>query len=268
MSYKDEQNELKQPDELQKIGETAVPWLEQHGKNVTVGVVVVLIIGAALSLASHMSAKGEENATVEYGNALRLLDRQVSATSTATGDEAPFKTEQEKDDALVAKLTEFRAKNAGRKAASNAALPLAQALLRQGKAAEAQPLIEEFLKGADANDPMRAAALEARGYAFEAQSKYDEALSAFEQLSRENKTDYLKGMGLYHRGRLLLLKGDKEGGAKQLVEIEAQAPNTAAARLAKERIALLVAQGVPVPQAPAPAPTPAAAAAPPMEMGK
>lgn len=257
MAYKDEQKELKQPDEFQKLGQEAVPFLEKNGKQVAMGLGAVLAVGLVIAIAASMSGRGEEQAGREFGAALRVLERPVNANpgETKAGEEPPFKTEAEKDEALVKALTDFRSKHSGRKAAASAALPLAQALLRQGKADQASPLIDEFLSKSDANDPLRPAAYEARGYALEAQKKYDEALAAFDTLAKENKTDFLKGMGQYHRARVLILKGDTAGAAKTLSEIEAVAPNTAAARLAKERMTVLASQGVEIPKA---APAPAA----------
>lgn len=259
-SYRDQQKELRRPDELQKIGASAVPWVEQHGKTVAGAVVAAVGLAGAIMLVREMATRGEERASHEFGAALRVLDRPVNATPPSTpapGEEPAFKSEAEKDQALVKSLTDFRAKNAGRKAAASAALPLAQALLRQGKPADALPLIDEFLTKAEPNDVLRPAALEARGYALEAQQKYDEALAAFDQLSQENKTDFMKGMGMYHRARLLLLKGDKDGAAKLFSDLETSAPGTAAARLAKERVTILAGQGVVIP-APTPVPTAAA----------
>ncbi len=250
MSYKDEQRDLKAPDELQKLGATAVPWLEVHGRNVIIGIVAVVVLFAIGTGIRELSVRGEVKATQAFGESLKLLSREVNASETAVtapGQEPAFKSEQEKDAALVKTLTEFRSANTGRKAAASAALPLAQALLRQGKADDALPLVDEYLKNADATDPLRPAAYEARGYAFEEQKKYDEAMAAFEQLSNENKTDFMKGMGLYHRARLLELKGDKQAAAKQFSEIQALAPDSSASRLAKERITLLAAQGVMAP---------------------
>jgi len=209
------------------------------------------VLGLVIAVVNHLGEKAELAASTDFGTTLRVLDREVSATATAKdGEEAPFKTEADKDAALIAKLTEFRRANPGRKAATNAALPLAQGLLRQGKADEALGLVDEFLKGAEPTDPLRPAAYEARGYALESQGKYDAALAAFEQLAQETKTDFLKGLGLYHRARILELKGDKPGAARQFAEVEAAAAGTSAARLAKDRLALLAAQGVaiPVPQ--------------------
>lgn len=259
-SYREQQKELRRPDELQKIGASAVPWLEQHGRSVTIGVVAAVLATGGIVLVRELGSRGEEKASHEFGAALKVLDRQVNANTPATpapGEEPAFKTEAEKDEALVKSLTEFRAKHAGSKAAASAALPLAQALLRQGKPADALPLIDEFLGKAEPNDVLRPAALEARGYALEAQQKYDDAMAAFDQLSKENKTDFMKGMGAYHRARLLLLKGDKSGAAKLFSDLETSAPGTAAARLAKERVSILAGQGVAIP---APTPVPAAAA--------
>lgn len=254
MSYRDEQKELKQPDEFQKLGQEAVPFLEKHGRQVVTIVGGVLAVGLVIAIATSMSGRGEAQASLDFGAALKVLERPVNATATEVkpGDEPPFKTEAEKDEALVKSLTDFRAKHPGKKAAVSAALPLAQALLRQGKADQAMPLIDEFLSKSEPSDVLRPAAYEARGYALEAQKKYDEALAAFDLLARENKTDFLRGMGLYHRARMLIAKGDTAGAAKTLSEIEGAAPNTAAARLAKERIAVLASQGVAVPT-PAPA---------------
>jgi tetratricopeptide (TPR) repeat protein len=244
---KKREQELKAPDEFQKLGETAVPFLEKHGRTVLIAVCVVVGAFLVVSISRSLTAKGEETAVQDLATALKVLDREVNANATTpppAGTEAPFKSETERDEALISKLSEFRGKHTGKSAAAAAALPLAQAYLRQGKAQDSVALVDEFLRVADAADPMRATAYEARGYALESQKKYDEALSAFDQLARENKTDFMKGMGLYHRGRMLQLKGDGQAAAKQFSELQTQAPDTAAARLAKDRLALLASQGI------------------------
>jgi hypothetical protein len=259
-SYRETQKELRQPDEFQKIGVQAVPWLEQHGKAVVTAVVAVVVVWGGVALLQHFNAKGNEQAAQKFSAALKVLDREVvtvpQVTPPAEGETPPFTSEKEKDEALVAKLSEVRLKEAGHTAAINAALPLAEAYLRLGKPSDALPLFDEYLKSADPKDPMRPEALEGRGYALEMEQKYDDAMAAFDQLARENKTDFMKGMGLYHRGRMLVLKGDKVGAAKQFVELDSVAPNTSAARLAKERVALLAAQGVEIPKPPPPPPAP------------
>lgn len=251
MTTKKELKELKAPDELQKLGQQAVPFLEQHGKNIVLGVLAFVGIGGGVALVSHIQKRSAEASMYKYGAALRVLDREVNANAPApskTDDEPPFKTEKEKDEALVEKLSAFRSDNKGKKTAASAALPLAQALMRQGKAEEALKLADEFLKEADPADPLRPVALETRGYALEATGKVDEAVVAFEALAAENKTDFMKGMGLYHHARMLEKKSDLNGAMKRYAEVTSSAPDSSAARLAKERMGLLVAKGVAVPE--------------------
>lgn len=251
MAYKEKQKELKSPDEFQKLGAEAVPFLEQHGRQVLIGVGAVLAVGLIASVASAMSGRSDLEASRDFSAALKVLERNVGPTpadSKPKPGEENFETEADKDEAIIKTLTEFRTKHAGKATAVSAALPMAQALLRRDKPEMALPLIEEYLAKAGQDDPLRPAAFEARGYALEGQKKIDEALGAFEQLARENKTDFMKGMGEYHRARMLLLKGDTTAAAKTLSEIESAAPNTAAARLAKDRIAVLVAQGISIPK--------------------
>ncbi len=253
MAYKDEQKELRKPDELQKLGQEAMPFLEKHGREVVLVVGGILAVGLVIAIGFSLSGRSETAASKDFGAALRVLERQVNANPTEVkpGEDPPFKTEAERDEAIAKSLSEFRGKHGGTTASVSAALPLAQAYLRQGKADQALPLVDEFLAKAEQNDPLRPAAYESRGYALEAQKKYDDALNAFDLLAKENKTDFLKGMGMYHRARMLLIKGDTVAAAKTLSEIENAAPNSAAARLAKDRIAVLTAQGVDVPK-PAP----------------
>jgi predicted negative regulator of RcsB-dependent stress response len=250
--------QAKAPDELQKLGETAVPWLEKNSKLVMLGVGAFLAVGLGVALMSSAGVSAERSASTEFGKALSVLDREVNATGVAKpGEDAPFKTEAEKDEAIVKALETFRATNTGKKAAASAALPLAQALLRQQKSEAALPLLAEYLKSADPSDPLRPAAFEAQGYALESQKKYDEATAAFEQLAKENKTDFMKGMGQYHLARMLLLKGDKMGAAKLFTELQTGSADTAAARMAKERVAMLAQEGVIVPAAAVPPVVPA-----------
>ncbi|MBE2249659.1 MAG: tetratricopeptide repeat protein [Myxococcus sp.] len=252
MTTKKELKELRAPDELQKLGQQAVPFLEQHGRNIVLGVIAFVGIGGGIALVGHVRKRSNEASMYQYGAALKVLDREVNANAAAPtkpDEEAPFKSEKEKDEAIIAKLTAFRADYKSNQTATAAALPLAQALLRQGKADDALKLSEEFLKEADQNDVLRPIAFETRGYALEALGKTDEAAAAFEKLSQENKSDFMKGMGLYHSARMLEKKSDLNGAMKRYSEVTASAADSSAARLAKERIALLAAKGVAVPAA-------------------
>lgn len=264
MTTKKELKEMKAPDELQKLGAQAVPFLELHGRNIVLGVIAFVGIGGGVALVGHIKKRSNEASMYQYGAALKVLEREVNANASAPtkpDEEPPFKTEKEKDEAIVARLTAFRADHKGAPTSTNAALPLAQALLRQGKAEDALKLAEEFLKDGDQNDALRPVAFETRGYALESLGKLDEATAAFEKLAQENKTEFMKGMGLYHHARLLEKKADLTGAMKRYSEVTTAAADSSAARLAKERMTLLAAKGVAVP-------TPTAAPAAAVDAGK
>lgn len=257
MSEKLSRKELKQPDAFMKAGSVARSWFQENVRLVTIAVgVAVLGIGGAVS-ADYLHGKKEEEASQVMGNRLKMLDRPISESATTTGDDAPFKSAQERDEAVVKAMEELRAKYDGTKAGRTAALVASSADLRMKKYDEALKGYSEYLKEAKhQEEPLRAAALEGQAYAYEGKGDLDRALAAFEQLERENKSDFLTGMGLYHRGRILALQNKKEDAAKAFVDLESAHPNTEAAKLAQTRLNELKAQGVAIPE---PAPKPAGA---------
>lgn len=253
MSEKLTKKELKQPDAFQKAGTEASTWAVQHGRNVVIAVIAVFVIGLVAGLAHYFGDRSRGHAAKELGGALAILNRPVEgqpAGEVSSGE--PFKSAKEKDEALSKALSEFRAENPAGASAATAALTQGQALLRQGKPDEALAAYGDYLKQASPDDPLRAAGLEGKGYALEAKGQLDEALAAFDQMAKENRADFLKGMGLYHRARILILQGKKEEAAKQLSEIPAAAPSSAAARLATDRMGLLASEGIKVPPPSAP----------------
>ncbi len=263
-SEKTSKQELRAPDAFQLAGLEAQTWLAERQKLIGTIFGVLLLAGLIAALVNHFSKKSEERAAKELGAALMVLDRPVvegenPAPPPADPARPPFKSAREQDEALVKALTDFREKNKGTEAGTTAALPLGKAQLRLGNHDAALNAFGDFLKDAPKNDPLRVGALEGQGYAYEAQGKFNEALASFEQMSKEDAGGYLAGMGQYHRARMLILQGKKDEAAKVLSEIPTAHPNTAAARLASERQAVLAAQGVkipPPPAAPAATPTP------------
>jgi tetratricopeptide (TPR) repeat protein len=255
-SEKMTQRELKQPDAFQRIGAEAGDWLIERQSMIAIAAGVLLLGGLGVALFTYFSNRGEAKAAQELGAALEILDRQVVAGDSPPlampGQKPPFKSTQEQDQALAKALTDFRASHKGTQAATMAALPLGKAEYRLGNHDGALAAFGEFLKGVPQNDPLRASALEGEGYAYEAQKKYDEALKSFESMTSVDAGGYLAGMGQYHRARILILQGKKDDAAAVLVKIPVDHKDTAAARLASERTALLASEGVKIPPPPAP----------------
>jgi predicted negative regulator of RcsB-dependent stress response len=219
---------------------------------VVIGVVLALVVVGGVAFADYLGDRGQEKASMALGHELRMLERPVSETATTTGEDAPFKTSQEREASIEKSMEEVQAKHGGSRAARTATLVAASAELRQKKYDEALKSYSDFVKEARPEDPLRAVALEGQGYAHEGKGEIDQALASFEQLERENKSDMLVGMGLYHRGRLLVLQNKKEDAAKAFMDVTTAHAGSGAARLAQTRLNELKAQGVKLPEPPAP----------------
>lgn len=253
------QKELSQPDTFQKAGTEASDWLAQRQKIIGLAAGVLVLGGVGVAIASEMSKRGEEKAAQALGQALTVLDRPVEGVEPAQpGDtEKPFPSVAARDQELVKTLEAFRKEHGGTPSAVTAALAEGKAQFRLGNHAAAQAAFGEYLKGAAQNDPLRAEAFEGQGYALEADGKYEDAIKAFKQMGAAGGP-FLLGMGDYHKARMLILLGKKEEAAQVLSKLTTAQPNTAAARQAGERLAVLASEGVkvPAPEAPAAAPVP------------
>lgn len=252
------QKELRQPDALQRAGLEASSWVHGKEKFILGGLVGVLVLGLGIALADYLSDRGARRAQGELGAALVPVMRPVQegaappADATTIEAEKPFATQKEKDEAIVASLSKFREDHKGTPSAVTAALPLAQAQYRLGQHDQAIAAFDAYLKDAPKQDPLRAVALEGKGYAHEAKGELDKAAAAFDELAGISGTEFLDGMGQFHKARVMILQGQKDEAAKALSEIPATFPNSAAARMATERMNVLAAQGVKVPPPQAP----------------
>ncbi|WP_370038482.1 tol-pal system YbgF family protein [Corallococcus sp. AB045] len=257
------QQELRQPDAFQKVGADARDWLMQRQKFLAIGAGVLVLGAVGVAIASEVSRRGEETASMALGQALTVLDRPVTGVDPVdpSATEPPFPTEQARDEEVVKQLAAFRKEHGGTRSATTAALPQAKAEFRLGQNDAALASLDVFLKGAPENDALRASALEGQGYAYEAKGDYAQASTSFEAMEKADTGEYLVGMGAYHKARMLILQGKKDDAAQVLSKIPTDHPSSAAARQATERMAVLAAEGVKVP-------TPAPPAAPATDSGQ
>ncbi len=248
-SEKQVQKELRKPDVFQQFGSEASDWLIKRQSLIGTVAVLLLLGGLVAGLVNWYSNRGEEQAAKQLGEAMKVVERPVAGAQAQPGqDEPPFPSQQEKDQAVVKALSEFRKEHAGTRAAVTAALPLGKAEYRMGNYDAALAAFGEFVEKAPKQEPLRASALEGQGYAHEAKGQLDQALAAFEQMAKVESGEYLQGMGQYHRARILVQLDRKDEAAQVLSELKASQPDTAAGRLATERLAVLTAQGVKVPE--------------------
>jgi tetratricopeptide (TPR) repeat protein len=239
--------ELRAPDAFQKAGGSIREWLRGRATFLVLGVVVIVLVSGATALANFISERKEDKAAKALGAALRTIDRSFQGADDEEAP-APEATSENKsaakDEKLIKELTELRSKYPRTRAAATAGLPLAEAELRLGQHDQALAAFKDYLANAPASEPLRAAALEGEGYAYEGKGQLDEALASFDRMAQENKTEFLNGVGQFHRARILILQGKKQDAAAVLSDVKSNYPGSAAARLAAERLSRLASEGV------------------------
>lgn len=237
------QKELRAPDAFQRVGGVARRWLEQRRMLALAAAILVVAAALVAGVVSSLANRREQQAAHAIGGALKSLDRPVGAPLPGD-EEKPFGSQKEKDQTLLGALTAFRAEYSGTLSAATAALPLGDAELRGAQADSALPHFNDFLSHVPSKQILRISALEGEGYAWEAKGQLDQALDAFERMSKEDGGGFLGGMGLYHRARILALQGKKTEAAQAFQELVAAKPGTPAAALAQDRLGLLATEGI------------------------
>ncbi|MFN0061759.1 MAG: tetratricopeptide repeat protein [Myxococcaceae bacterium] len=239
---------LKAPDAFQKAGLDARAWLAGRERLVLGLVVSAFALFGGFAVVQWFAERADARAALVLGETLTLLERPVggtAGTASAAGDsEKPFSTQKEKDEALSAALVRFQNEHANTRSARAAQLPLASAALRLGKPDEAIRLSEDYLRHFSSGTPLRSAALEVKGYALEAKKDFSGAASVFDQMVAESADGLLRGMGHYHRARMLLSQDRALDAANAFEEATLAAPGSAAAQLARDRLETLARQGV------------------------
>ena len=237
--------ELRAPDAFQRVGIEAEGWVA-HRKTLVIGAVVALVIvGFAVALARTLSERRELKAHTALGTALGVVARPVQADLPpgSTEEPAPFKSDQERDQASVTALAGVLDAFPGTRAALTATLPLASTELRLGQLDPAIGHFEAYLRGAPSTEPLRVAALDGLGHARESKGELPLALDAYERMSHEEAAGFEAGIGAYNRARVLVLMGKKQEAAQAFAELVAANPGTPAAKMGQERLTVLEAEG-------------------------
>ena len=255
MSYKQKRKEISEPDQFIK---TATEYWSVAAANkkliisVACGLLALAIVIIVLSNVSKAKIQASGEA---LSAALTLAERPIKGdpmAAMASEELTPFETRQAKYEAIETALTALRDEHTGTRAANTAAYYLADAKLQLGKAEEADKLYELYIASAKAGSPLRLMALEGRGYVAEQRADANAALAFFEQMGSEAKDEQWKAKAAYHRGRMLVLKGQKAEAAEAFAKIGKDfAKATSINMLAQERLAVLATEGIrpPAPEA-------------------
>lgn len=210
MAEKVDRKQLKKPDEFQLVAGRAMEWLRTHQKKVAaVGGTIVVAVLLAWGLMLWRSSR-ESKAGAALAEALELQSRPLTAEAPAQPGVESFPSKEERDKVVLAALEKVRSEHRGTTAGLTAQAEIGFRKLKAGDAAGAQKELDEFLKAAGKEHPLRLFAQESLGYAFEGQNKLDEARAAFEKLREVDAPERAD----LHAARLALIQGKPDAKAQ------------------------------------------------------
>jgi tetratricopeptide (TPR) repeat protein len=245
--------ELKEPDPFLKA--TIQLWDKLHEMRKQIGIALAMALVALLIFAgftAHQEGK-DADAGAALGQAMHLAQRPVQSAeaekpeTAPAPDDAPFKTDAERQTALAAALKDVRARYAGTDAAKSALLALGDAQLKLGQLDDAQKSYAEYVQSATGSDAFRALAELGLAKVAEAKKDLAAAAQAYETLQRDAPHSFLRDVAGLGKARMLEQQGKKQEAAVAYQEVKDGFQNTEAARTATARLAMLATQGVQAP---------------------
>jgi tetratricopeptide (TPR) repeat protein len=213
-----EEREQKIIDTAEIARQAATSYLETHARMIAaaafaVALAVVGVIGFTMWRGSQDDAAG---ALLEAANAVYLT--RVEAEGDVAGadtDVDPYPSWEARADAALAKYREVTEQYPNADAAAWAWLGQGRAHLEKGEAAEARSAYEEAAKAAGENGEIQRIALEGIGFSYEAEEKWDEALSTYDELGTL-QNGVFESWSDYHAARMLLRKGERDQAKERL----------------------------------------------------
>ena len=246
MAQKLDRKELKKPDEFQAIAGKAMAWMIAHQKPLLIGVAAVAVVVIAAFVTTTYASSREAKAGGELAVALDLQSRPIASEGPAQPGVETFPSTDERAKASLAALEKVRNDYPRSTAAQTALAQIGFLKLKQGDAAGAQLALQQFIKEAPSDHPLRAVAQESLGYALERQGKLDEARAAFAQLARDGAPD----RAAYQQARIALLEG-KPDARQQLEQVAKDYPKDPIAMEANMRLEVASLPPPTAPQTPA-----------------
>lgn len=207
-------------------------WVDTHAPKLWMGVGVVVVAVAAAFAFSYYSEGRDRDAGGVLQKAVTTSEGIIVGPDETPPEDAivpTFTSEKERDEKALKQYQDVDKQYPSSTAAHYALLGQGNELLALGKYPEAGAAFDKVI-ASDAKDTfVRFRALEGSGYALEAQKKYADARSRFEQLSKLNNGAY-RTLGDYHRARMLVAEGQRDEARKLL-----EALNKAAADKPEEQ---------------------------------
>ncbi len=177
--------EMKAPDRFQVAAARTAEWSAHNRKAILVGVgAAALVFGVGLGVSSYLRSSRQKAGGGLY-RALDAADGQVSPVPLPGVDRMVFKTDAERQRAVLQAAEGVRGGYAGTRSALTAALVAGDAHLGLSEWDAAAAAFEEYLAAAPGDDPLRFAALDGLARVREGKGDLAGAAQAWERAGRE-----------------------------------------------------------------------------------
>ncbi len=228
--------EKKEQDPVAQVRESALAhqveqagsWAKQNRTMVLAAVAVIALAFAGwLGFRYHTEEQAQAAATL-LEDAVEIADAPIvaeeegeDASSESTDDEdAPptFATEQARAEAALAAYQQVLSQYPDSAAAPWARLGEAKALFQLGRYDEARASYDRAIQEGGDDDAIVSQALESKGFTYEAEEKWDEALGVYQELARVDDGRF-DSVAKYDMARMYMIKGERDRATETLREV-------------------------------------------------
>lgn len=173
--------EIKGPDQFQVAATQAVDWMTHRRKQVIIGSAVVVGLAVLIAVFVTVRASRQREAGALLYRAIEAAGGEISSVPLS-GVPAPlFKTDAERQRAVIEAAQKVRERHGGSRAATTATLMMGNAHYRLGEWDKALEAYRAFLGAAPSDDSMRFAALDGVARSLEAKNQLDDAVKAWDE---------------------------------------------------------------------------------------
>jgi tetratricopeptide (TPR) repeat protein len=224
--------EMKGPDKFQVAATEAASWAHQRRRQILLaGVAAFAVLAAMLGLSAYLEGQRAAAGSLLF-RALGAASGEVSSIPLP-GVDTTFKTNEEKQRAVLEAAGKVRERHGGSRAAATAALLEGDAHLSLGEWDKAIAAYQSFLDKAPSDDSLRFAGLDGLARAQEGKGDLAAAAASWE---RGAQVDFFKDRATLERARVLAKAGKKDEAQKALEGISKESPLSVEAqeRLARQ----------------------------------
>jgi tetratricopeptide (TPR) repeat protein len=229
--------EMKGPDRFQEAATRAAEWMGKNSRVLLLGAgaAAVALIGGVGAQAAIQSQR--EKAGGSLYRALDAADGQVSPVPLPGVERPIFKTEEERQRAVIEAADRVRSQHRGTRSAATAALVAGEAQLSLRQWDSAATAFQEYLAAAPSDDSLRFAALDGLARVLEGKGDLVGSAGAFERAGLE--VPFYRDRAAIERARVLAAAGRTDEARKILQGFPEEFKDSALKAEAQDRLARL-----------------------------